>query len=235
MTAPQEEEKTEAATQGLNWRFIWTVVGVGGIVALVAVLALEHSIFTVLQQHFVDWVNAAGPFGWLVLIGLLVLHSFVPFPLEFAAVAAGVVYGFWIGTIVVWIGTMLGGALSFWIAKRFGRPVLDRWLNDKQRAWLDVHSKNEGWLALLISRLLPFISFTLISYAAGFTHVTWWTFLWTSGVGMIPIIMLSVGYGSVIDQLPTAVVVGIPIVAVILLIVLYRFARKRGWIGEMVH
>jgi len=235
VTAPPEDDNTDAPKPGVNWRMVWLVVGLAGVVALIALLAVEHSVFGVLQSHFVAWVDGAGPFGWLVLIGLLVLHSFVPFPLEFAAVAAGVVYGFWFGSFLVWIGTMLGGALSFWLARHFGQPLLDRWLNDKQRQWIEIHSKNEGWLALLVSRLLPFMSFTLISYAAGFTRVTWWTFLWTSGVGMLPIIFLSVLYGSMLSELPTAIVIGIPVLAVVLLILFYRFARKRGWIGEIVH
>ena len=184
---------------------------IGGIivVAIVAILSLEHTILLTLQTHFTSWVDAAGPWGWLVIIVLLILHSFVPFPLEFAAVAAGASYGFMTGTIVTWIGTVLGGILSFWISRRFGRDFFERALSPPQLAWIDKHAKAEGTIALLVSRLLPFMSFTLVSYAAGLTPVSWFTFIWTSAIGMLPIIMISVFYGANIEHLPIEWAIGI--------------------------
>jgi uncharacterized membrane protein YdjX (TVP38/TMEM64 family) len=40
------------------------------------------------------------------------------------------------------------------------------------------------------------IAFNLINYAAGLTKVSWWTFLWTTGVGILPLTALMVYMGS---------------------------------------
>lgn len=43
-----------------------------------------------------------------------------------------------------------------------------------------------GKYAILIARLLPFISFDAISYAAGLTEMSFWAFFWATGVGQLP-------------------------------------------------
>jgi uncharacterized membrane protein YdjX (TVP38/TMEM64 family) len=235
VTAPDDKEQTEKKSRSPRWRRLMIAAIIIIALIVLAILSLEHTILLTLQDHFTYWVAAAGPLGWLVLIFLLVMHSFVPFPLEFAAVAAGITYGFWLGVLLTWIGTVLGGILSFWISRRFGREFFERALNPAQLAWIEKHAKAEGTVALLVSRLLPFMSFTLVSYAAGLTPVSWFTFIWTSAIGMLPIIIVSVLYGAHIDNMPIEWAIGIPVVAVALVVGVYLFARKRGWIGESVH
>lgn len=235
MTAPDEKTPETKHRRGPNWHKLAVVLIAVLVIAVVAVASLEHTILLTLQDHFTTWVAAAGPLGWLVLIFLLIMHSFVPFPLEFAAVAAGITYGFWLGVLLTWIGTVLGGILSFWISRRYGQDFFERALSPSQLAWVEKHSKSEGTVALLVSRLLPFMSFTLISYAAGLTPVSWFTFIWTSAVGMLPIIMVSVLYGAHIDQMPVGWAIGIPVVAIALVLGVYLFARHKGWVGKMEH
>ncbi len=235
MTGSGDKEKPKKAPKAPGWHKV-AIIGIVILAIIVLIiLSVEHTILLTLQDHFTTWVAIAGPFGWLVLIILLILHSFVPFPLEFAAVAAGITYGFWLGVLLTWIGTVLGGILSFWISRRFGRDFFERALNPSQIAWLEKHARNEGTVALLVSRLLPFMSFTLVSYAAGLTPVSWFTFIWTSAVGMLPIIIISVLYGAHIDQMPAEWAIGIPLIAVALVFGIYWYARKRGWIGESAH
>ena len=235
VTAPGNNNNTTQKPANSRWKRPLLIVGGIIVIAIVTVLSLEHTILLTLQTHFTSWVDAAGPWGWLVIIVLLVLHSFFPFPLEFAAVAAGATYGFTTGTILTWIGTVLGGILSFWISRRFGRDFFARALKPAQLAWIDRHAKAEGTIALLVSRLLPFMSFTLVSYAAGLTAVSWFTFIWTSAIGMLPIIMISVFYGANIEHLPIEWAIGIPVGGIAIVVTLYWYARKRGWIGEAVH
>ncbi len=235
MTDPGDKEQTQKKRRGPNWRRLAIIAGAIVLVAIVAVLSLEHTILLTLQDHFTTWVAAAGPWGWAVLIFLLIMHSFVPFPLEFAAVAAGITYGFWLGVLLTWIGTVLGGVLSFWISRRYGRDFFERALNPAQLAWVEKHAKTEGAIALLVIRLMPFMSFTLVSYAAGLTPVSWFTFIWTSAIGMLPIIMVSVLYGAHINQMPVEWAIGIPVIAVALVVAVYWYARRRGWVGESVH
>ena len=55
----------------------------------------------------------------------MILHSFVPFPAEQIAIANGMLFAVW-GTLVTWIGAMMGAALAFALARRYGKPLVDR-------------------------------------------------------------------------------------------------------------
>ena len=39
---------------------------------------------------------------------------------------------------------------------------------------------------ILICRLLPFVSFDLVSYAAGLTSMSFWSFFIATGIGQLP-------------------------------------------------
>jgi uncharacterized membrane protein YdjX (TVP38/TMEM64 family) len=211
---------------------LFVLVGVV-LVATAAIIAfmLNPALLQSAQAMFSGWVEGAGRWGWLVLIVLMVAHSFVPFPLEFAAVAAGAIYGFWLGTVLTWFGALLGGLLSFWLARWLGKPFLDKVLNPRQSAWLQARSREQGAVTLLVSRLLPFVSFTLLSYAAGLTAVSWWTFIWTTSLGILPLTAVAVYYGANIEVMRTEWVVAIPIIAIIVVIGVHVVARRRGWAG----
>jgi uncharacterized membrane protein YdjX (TVP38/TMEM64 family) len=143
-------------------------------------------------------VEAWGAWAPAASIALMILHSFVPFPAELIAIANGMLFGPVWGTIVTWIGAMLGAALAFGLARRYGRPLVDRLV--ARKAWVGT----ETWRSccdaptLLLARLVPVISFNLINYAAGVVGVSWWRFLWTTGLGILPITVASVVLG---DQL----------------------------------
>ena len=132
----------------------------------------------------------------LAIVGLMILHTLVPVPAEFLALAAGMTLGpFW-GFVTIWVGAMLGAYLGFWLTRAFGRPVL-RLLVSPSRL-----ERSERWLrqidvpVLLAVRLLPVLSFNLINFALGLTAISWWRFSWTTAIGIIPATVLMVSFGA---------------------------------------
>jgi len=63
----------------------------------------------------------------------MIVHSFVPFPAEFVALANGMVYGPLWGTVITWVGAMLGASIAFWLARRLGRPFVERMVKTTER------------------------------------------------------------------------------------------------------
>ena len=51
---------------------------------------------------------------------------------------------------------------------------------------MDSFFKQHGKYTILIARLLPFISFDIVSYAAGLTSMNFWSFFWATGLGQLP-------------------------------------------------
>lgn len=176
-----------------------------GIVLLGAALGfsafeLEWS-FNLSVQATEQEIRSWGALGVLASIALMVLHSFVPFPAEIVAIANGMLYGPVWGTVITWTGAMLGAFLAFGLARSLGRPFVEMMVRRSNRHVLDEWAAARGGQLVLISRLIPVISFNLINYAAGLTRMSWWTFAWATGIGILPLTTLMVVMGDRIESL----------------------------------
>jgi len=198
-----------------------TAVVVGGLVA-VATIDLE-----VEERTLMAWLDGAGAWAPAAVVALMVVHCFVPFPAEILALCAGAAFGTALGTVSIWIGAMLGAALSFALARWLGRTAVERLLPARHRATLDDWTAERGTLALLVSRFVPVIAFNLINYAAGLTNVGWWTFLWTTGVGILPITLLVVHLGARMTELSWPMLVAVSAAAIVSVVALHRLAARR--------
>jgi uncharacterized membrane protein YdjX (TVP38/TMEM64 family) len=177
-------------------------------------------------EHIVEYIRSSGLWGVAVSIVIMVLHSFVPFPAELVAIANGMIYGTFWGAVITWTGAMIGAFLAFFLSRKFGRPFVRRLLNEKSVQGLDAWIYRYGDGTLLISRFIPIIAFNLINYAAGLTCVSWWTFAWTTGVGILPMTILMVALGVQIDALPWQVWPVLFIAAFILWPIANRMLRR---------
>ncbi len=147
-------------------------------------------------------IESWGIWGMALSVLLMVLHSFVPFPAELIAMANGMIYGPALGLVITWAGAMLGAQVAFGLARWLGRPFVLAMLAPRHQAALDRWLSQQSVGLLLFSRFLPIISFNLINYAAGLTTVSWWTFSWTTGLGILPLtfLMVALGDGLASDQ-----------------------------------
>jgi uncharacterized membrane protein YdjX (TVP38/TMEM64 family) len=165
-------------------------------------LELIHPSLKINKTIISDFINGLGPWGPASSIGLMVAHSFVPFPAEFLTFANGMVYGSVWGVVITWVGAMLGAFASFALTKHYGRPFVEKKVSPAQLKKIDHWVQQQGVWSLLLARCIPIISFNLINYGAGMTSVSWWTFFWTTGIGILPITVIMVTMGNNFDIIP---------------------------------
>jgi len=170
------------------------------LLALAATYLLLHATGTVrvlLDVHAVrDYImglGMAGPVAVAALIALAVLVS--PLPSAPVALAAGALYGHTWGTLYVLAGAELGALGAFTIARMLGRDALQRWFGDRLPA-TRLGTQNALMALVFVSRLLPFISFDIISYAAGLTALSLWRFAVATLVGVLPTAFLLAHFGG---------------------------------------
>ncbi len=141
-------------------------------------------------------VSRLGPWGPLAVIGLMVLAILVsPIPSAPIALAAGALYGHAWGTLYVLLGAEIGALAAFGIARVVGYEVLRRWLGERlSLGWLG--SQNALMGLVFASRLLPFVSFDVVSYAAGLTVLSVWRFALATLAGIVPASFLLAHFGA---------------------------------------
>lgn len=143
-----------------------------------------------------DHIARLGAWGPLAVMGLMMLAILLsPIPSAPIAMAAGAAYGHIWGTIYVLVGAEIGAITAFGIARWLGAATLRRWFGDRLKVGL-MGSQNALTGIVLISRLLPFISFDIISYAAGLTVLSFWRFALATLVGIAPTSFLLAHFGG---------------------------------------
>jgi uncharacterized membrane protein YdjX (TVP38/TMEM64 family) len=150
-----------------------------------------------LEQKIRSW----GTWGVALAIGLMVLHSFVPFPAEIVAIANGMCFGPLWGTAITWTGAMLGAFVAFGLSRKLGRPLVRTMVARRHWQAIDDWTGREGWQVLFLSRFTPIVAFNVVNYAAGLTRISWATFAWTTGVGILPMTLLMVLLGDSVEML----------------------------------
>jgi uncharacterized membrane protein YdjX (TVP38/TMEM64 family) len=138
------------------------------------------------REQIRSWVEAAGVWGPLLIVVLMSVAIVAsPLPSAPVALAAGAAYGDIGGTLLVALGAEIGAIAAFLIARKLGRSVLQKWLGERIDAGL-LGSQNALTLLVFTSRLLPFVSFDMISYAAGLSAIRFWRFAIATLAGIVP-------------------------------------------------
>lgn len=206
------------------------------LLGLAAVLAAGAALFHVFDVAVLDpeemavWLRTIGFWGPLAVIALMILHSFVPFPAEILAVCAGAVFGTLWGSVLIWVGAMFGALVAFALSRWLGQSVIQNWISKDQAEVLDRWTNDQGAVALLVCRFIPVIAFNLVNYAAGLTRVSVGTFIWTTGVGILPVTIFSTYLGSQMQTFSWASLLTISATAIIVVLMCHRFAKRRDWI-----
>ena len=118
---------------------------------------------------------------------LMILQSVAaPLPAFIITFANAALFGWVNGAILSWTSAMVGAALCFYIARFLGRDTVERLTSKLALKNIDEFLGKYGKHTVLIARLLPFISFDLVSYGAGLTSMRFIPFFVATGIGQLP-------------------------------------------------
>ena len=160
-------------------------------IALLGVWAFAPSVFTEMRE-LLDadtlklLVASAGVWGPVLIVSLMTIAVVAsPIPSAPIAMAAGAAYGHLWGTVLVVVGAELGALIAFGLARVLGHGVLRRVFGKGVDAGLLGSQGTLTW-TVFASRLLPFVSFDMISYAAGLSCLHAWRFALATLAGIVP-------------------------------------------------
>lgn len=161
--------------------------------------ALEQGTGDLLDpDRLVDWLNESQDWAWLVILVLWQVQAVVaPIPGFMLTMATALLYGDSLtgalfAILLTWTGAMLGAIICFGLSRRLGRDwVVRKGYLDRMED-LDLYLEEKGAFVIFLTRLIPILSFDIVSYAAGLTRIKWRDFAISTGVGMVPATVLLV-------------------------------------------
>lgn len=166
--------------------YFWVPAVQQAVNAIVSILSIRD--VTQAIQTFREYLLGFGAWAPLVSGLLMVFQSVVaPLPAFVLTFTNGLLFGWAWGALLSWSSAMAGALVCFWIARSLGRPVVERLVGgSKSLEVSDLFFAKYGNRTILITRLLPFVSFDIISYGAGLTPITLRSFLIATGLGQLP-------------------------------------------------
>lgn len=143
------------------------------------------------------WLQESGPLvAPLVLVISMILAVMTGIiPSVALDIAAGSYFGPYLGTLYCTAGALIGAVFSFLIARFLGRGIIRPFL----KGHINFCSRCSDRLLtkmVFISRLIPVVSFELVSYGAGLTKMSIRNFILSTFFGMIPLTFIYNYFGS---------------------------------------
>ncbi len=141
----------------------------------------------------------AGRLAPLVYMGAMALAVVLsPIPSLPLNIAAGAFFGpFW-GTVYSVSGALVGAVAAFAIARVLGRELIAPLLGGHINFCTECSNRLLTKI-VFVSRLLPMVSFDVISYGAGLTKMSPGHFAGATFLGMIPLTAAYNAFGSVLN------------------------------------
>ena len=202
----------------------------GGLVAFLALMVVImvllwpyiHEVFEPGGlSRVIDDVRNAGPLGFLILLAMQFMQIVVAFiPGEVVQMAAGMMYGPWLGAAVILLGCIISSAFVFAVVHRLGAPFVQDMVPtkylDKFRAF-----EESGKLSIVvfILFLIPAMPKDTFTYLVPLTNMRMRDFLVLSNVGRIPGIVISTyAANGLVDGNITQSIIIFAVVAVIAIV-----------------
>jgi uncharacterized membrane protein YdjX (TVP38/TMEM64 family) len=153
-------------------REFWLLLAGGALLGLLLWWLSEP--FAAMMAHIGnlrEWILTFGALAPLVYIGVFSLQILIaPLPGQFLGVMGGYLFGVLPGSLYSITGLALGAGLAIWIARRFGRPLLERFFDAEQLALWEKKMRTRSGFTWWLLFLFPVPD--VIFYAAGLSSTS---------------------------------------------------------------
>lgn len=145
-----------------------------------------------------NWLGSLGSLAFPAFIGIYILATLVGLPAIFLFLAAGSLFGFVPGLILVSLADTLSVATCYVLGRKVARKTVSKWVEQRpQWSKFDSVVAEKGWKIVFLTRLSPIVPSNVLNYGFSLTKINFWQYLFVSWLGMLPVISLYVYLASV--------------------------------------
>ena len=142
-------------------------------------------------------VGILGPLVYILMFSILPTFFIT---VTILAMAAGYVFGFPLGSLYTFIGAFINSTITYYVGKYIAHDFVLEIVSEK---YSDLYEKlkvkssgKEGFVFMMMLRLLPLIPFTLLNYMSGVVGYDYLIFISATMIGIIPGLLAYVNMGD---------------------------------------
>ena len=185
-------------------KFVWVVI----LATLALIYRAEIYQFLFLMGDrdrvvaILEGYGAAGPLFLAIFLFLQVFLAWIPG--HVLMIAGGYLYGFKTGFIITAAATIIGSQMAFLLARRAGKPLVDRFVPEKMFEKWDRAAEKQGALFFLMTFWLPIFPSDMMCFIGGLGKIRPAKFFVANFLGRLPCAALLVLVGSDGYRMPPA-------------------------------
>lgn len=158
--------------------------------------------FLLNSEEIKSYVKGFGYFSWLIFFLIQVFQVVIFFiPGEVIQAAGGYIFGTFFGTVISFLGILVGSYLLFTISRRLGREFVRRLIPSKAHNKFEriINNKNPKTI-IFILYLIPGLPKDSLAMICGLTDINPKDFIICSMIGRIPALAMSSYFGANISK-----------------------------------
>ncbi|ASI36579.1 MULTISPECIES: TVP38/TMEM64 family protein [unclassified Exiguobacterium] len=194
------------------------------LLVIIGLIWFSRSYLNVSPTDIKEWILSFGMWAPILYIVLYTVRPLIFFPASVLSITGGLAFGALMGTVYTVIGATLGAVVAFLVAKKLGKGFIKNGAGKVDQ--IQQQLEKNGFIYVLIFRLLPIFNFDLISYAAGLSKVRLLPFFLATLIGIIPGTFAYNFLGSSIVSKDPRIIIGAIIVFLILTIVPWYLQKR---------
>ncbi len=230
--AKESQQKiTRQGRQRKDWRTILLVLL--GVVILTLAAFVVFKWWAPLRSFFGDTGEVTAlteRWGMWAPVITIVLHAaqvvFAPIPGQALDLVNGYLFGPWIGTIYSMVGIVLSSALVMWLSRRFGRPLVERFVDPQTLDKLDRVTEQRGEMVIFLIFLVPFLPDDALCFLAGLTNIPLPKLVLLAAVGRLPGVFVANWVGATANELKPVHWILAGVLTVVVGVVFWRFKDR---------
>jgi len=165
------------------WEILLVLLGFGLLIAAISALVTRYIAFD--GMPLADYLHAHRDSSGIIYFCYIVVASIiVPLPTLPADVVFLEIFNPWKVFALRLVADLVGGGISFYLARIYGHKLLERWFSAKSFAHIKRVSESVSWKQFFWITMFPLINTELMAYAGGLSQLSLLTTLAILFVGV---------------------------------------------------
>ncbi len=180
------------------------------------------------EQRTKEWVSQFSFWGPLIIVFAMVAQMFLlVIPSPILMVATVLAYGPYWGSLIILAAIFCASTVGYAIGAYLGTAVVKKIMGKKSEQKIEGFIDRYGFMAVVVTRISPFLSNDAISFVGGILRMGYWRFIGATLLGISPLTILIAYLGETNERLKTGLIWG-SIISIILFIAYVWWDKKKN-------